>query len=133
MKKSTRSLFTCLCLVVLIASMATMAFAASSSFTSRSVDSNEWTPIVSCTKQTTTSSADLKITALYQADGSTSNYWRIYAKATAIGSKTYVEKGSFYSIAIPDNYRAAGTSVTLFLMGHTPSLDCKASGEWVVY
>ena len=133
MKKSTRSLFTCLCLAVLIASMATMVFAASSSFSSKFVDSNQWTSITNCRKQTTTSTADLKITALYKADGSTSDYWRIYAKASSIGSKTYVEKGTYYPINIPDDYRAAGSYVTLYLMGHSPSLDCRASGEWVVH
>ena len=133
MKKSTRSLFTCLCLVVLIASMATMVFAASSSFNSAFVDSNQWTYVTTCKKETTSSTADLKITALYKADGSTSDYWRIYAKASSSGKKTYVEKGSYYTIDIPDSYQNAGKYVPLYLLGHSPSLDCKASGQWVVH
>ena len=133
MKKSIRLVFTCLCLVVLIASMATMVFATEVTFSSKLVDSNDWTYITSGKKETKTSTADLKITALYKDDGSASNYWRIYAKATSSGTKTYVEKGSYYALAIPSSYQAAGCYVSLYLMGHTPSLDCKASGSWVIH
>lgn len=126
-------MFTCLCLVALIASMATMVFATEAPFSSKRVDSNEWTYVTGGKKETTTSSADLKITALYKADGSASDYWRIYAKATSSGTKTYVEKGSYYTIPIPSSFQAAGSNVSLYLMGHSPSLDCKASGNWVVH
>lgn len=131
MKKCIRTVFTCLCLVALIVSMATVVFATEATFSSKYIDSNEWTYVTSGKKATRTSTADLKITALYEADGSTSDYWRIYAKATSVGTKTYVEKGSYYAISIPSSYQAG--YVSLYLMGPLPSLDCRGRGNWVIH
>lgn len=133
MKKKVRRVLSLAMAAFLIASMAIVILGAEVSFNRKYVDSNTWTYTATDRKETKTDDAELKITQLLKADGSSSDYWRIYAKATSSGAKTYVEKGSYWDIPIPEDYREAGKSVSLYLMGHLPSLDCRASGHWVVH
>lgn len=118
---------------LLIAAMITIVSATEVSFAKRYVDSNEWRYVTTAKKETETTTASILITAIYKADGSPSNYWRLYAKATNGGPSRYIEKNVWYSISIPDTYQKAGKYVSLYLMGHDPSLDCQVSGYWVVH
>lgn len=96
------------------------------------VDSNKWTNICSGKKETKTSTADLKITNIYKADGSNSLYSKVKAAVNGGTSATAV-KGQYVTLKIPSNLQAAGKSVPLIAMGNNPALDCKISGYWVIY
>lgn len=132
MKSNARKFMTALIVLAMILSMATVAFAAEFPFSKEYVDSNQWTYIDSENKDTTSEYASLYISDLLKADGSASGYSKIYAKATYSGTSTIATKGYTVSVAIPSKSQAAGSSVALYLMGHDPSLDCKASGTWDV-
>lgn len=132
MKSNARKFMTALIVLAMILSMATVAFAAEASFSKKAVDSNEWCYITSAKKGTTSDYASLYISNLYKADGSASGYSQVYAKATYNGTSTIATKGYTVQVSIPSGYRAAGNSVSLYLMGHDPSLDCQASGTWNV-
>ncbi len=118
---------------LLIAAMITIVSATEVSFTKRYVDSNEWTFVTTAKKQTTTTTASIYVTAIYKKDGSDSDYWRLYARASSTGSSKLITSGSWCDLTIPTAYRDAGKFVPLELMGHDPSLDCQVSGYWVVH
>lgn len=120
----------------LMVSMSCVCYAAEYNFSGykKSVDSNSWTYIGSATKDSTTTYGELKVTKMYDASGNLSSWYsQVYAKATSNGTSTLVTKGSWYTIPIPSSYQAAGKSVSLYCMGHDPSLDCKISGYWNVH
>lgn len=118
---------------LMIAAMITIISATEVTFTKRYVDSNEWTFVTTAKKETTTTTASIKVTAIYKADGSDSDYWRLYAKASSGGTSTMITSGSWCDVQLPKTYQGAGKFVPLFLMGHDPSKDCQVSGYWVVH
>ena len=101
-------------------------------FKKKVVDSNVWTYVCTGQKDTTTSTADLRVTNIYKADGSKSLYSKVKAKVYQ-GSSVTVSKGVYTSLAIPSSRRAKGKYVPLYAMGNNPKLDCKISGSWVVH
>ena len=101
-------------------------------FQKKFVDSNTWCSICTGTKDTTTSTTDLKINNIYKSDGSSSAYRKVKAKIAG-GSSTTAVKGSYVKVTVPSSKRAKGSVVSLQAMGNNPRLDCKISGYWVIY
>lgn len=101
--------------------------------TMKFVDSNSYTYIGKATKDSNTNYGEVKILNIYKADGSSSGYQQVYARATTIGIVRLVTKGSWYNLTLPSSYRTAGSKVGLYCMGHDPSLDCKITGYWNVH
>lgn len=130
MKKLLKTAATTVAILML---MGTMAMGAQITLSSVFVDSNTYTYVASGTKQTGTGNTLLYITNLYKADGSASPYRRVYAKATSLGTPVSAQLGSWYSLVLPSAYQAAGSKVSLYLMGNDPALDCRASGYWDIY
>lgn len=126
-----------LALVTALISSSTV-FAASSAFNNKKVDSNELTFITSCTKKTEYNEVYVKITQIYKADGSKSDYKKVKAKFTSGGSvcttsSSYTaNKGSECTATLKDAYRKKGKTTTFYSMGNNPSLDCKIDGKLVV-
>lgn len=133
MKIVKRRVFSVLIVIVLILSVTSVVFATEHTFERTHVDSNMWTFITSPSKSTFSTTGDLRITNLYTADGSNSNYRYVYAKATDNGSSVLAQKGYTTEVPIPAGYQSVGSYVRLYLMGHDPRLDCKASGTWSVH
>lgn len=119
--------------VAMFFSMAQLSFAAESEFSKKPVDSNSWSFVLGATKAKKGSTAALKITKIYDADGNNSSYTHVKAKASKDGTSTKVKKGKWVDLTIPSKYRAKGSSVSLYCMGNDPSLDCKISGCWNVH
>lgn len=107
--------------------------AAETQFSAKFVDSNQYTYVCTAQQYSYSDDAALKITQIYKADGSASNYKRVYCKSLLIGSAVLVEKGTWYDIPIPESLKGAGKNNDLYAMGHDPSLDCKISGYWNVH
>ena len=133
MGKFRKSAVSILIVALLLAISTFVASATEVTFSKAYVDSNQYRSVTSAKKETTTTCADVKITDIYKADGSSSNYKKVYAKATYTGESVLVTKGSYYELTIPASYRSAGNTVYLYAMGHNPSLDCKISGYWLVH
>lgn len=117
-----------------VLSMSSICFAAETSFSKKSVDSNTWTFICSAKKDGSTTYGELKLTNIYKADGtSSSTYSTVKAKASEDGTSTKATKGTWTNIPLPAYYQSAGKGVSLYCMGNTPWLDCKISGYWNVH
>ncbi len=97
------------------------------------VDSNVWTYTTTATKQFDSATAQVYVIDLLKADGSSSNYSLIKAKATANRAASIIPKGSYRLIPIPTAYQSSGSHVSLYLMGANPALDCIATGLWDVH
>ena len=69
--------------------------------------------------------------AIYKANGSESNYKKVYVMPSAGGNSLdsrllKVGNTSYYSI--PAAYQGNDVTSQLFAMGHNPSLDCQITG-----
>ena len=103
-------------------------------FTKAFVDSNSYTYITSNTMTMYKEYADVKVTNIYKADGSASDYKYVWVKATPDGDPVKVKLGdSWTQISIPSANRFAGMNVSMHAKGNDPSLDCKITGSWLVY
>ena len=118
------------CLTVVVFSGTGMAREAS--FTKVHVDSNSWVLISSLKKETTTKTADFKLTNIYKADGSASNYVKIEAMVKD-GYAKIAYRGVTNTMQIPSSRQAAGKYAPLMAMGYNPRLDCRISGSWIVH
>ena len=117
---------------IIILYAAPVVRAASIEFYSRFVDSNQWTYICQEVKETTTSSVDVYISALYKADGSSSNYQ--YVKECAcLGTSCTIALGYVETLPLSSVHQSAGSHIQLYLKGNNPALDCKASGTFIVH
>ena len=83
-------------------------------------------------KETKTTTADLKLTNIYTANGGTSNYKKIRAKVKD-GKETVAYKGQYNTIPIPSSRQSKGKYVPLMGKGNNPKFDCRISGSWVVH
>lgn len=100
-------------------------------FTRQYVDSNQWTYVCDSSSTNKSKYLEVKIAAIYKADGSDSNYKKVKmycaAGSLVVGSETIsIGDTKFYDV--PSGYNAAGTINKLFAMGNDPSLDCQISG-----
>ena len=133
MKTKLRTVVLTLCLVVLMASMAVSVLCAGAVFSNRFVYGGSFGYVASGTKELETSTAAVYISQIYKADGSSSDYWRLYAKATSGGTSTKITKGKSCDIEIPGMYQKAGSYVALYLKGHDSNLNCIVDGSWTVH
>lgn len=99
------------------------------------VDSNTYTTIASPTKYSNTTECDLKLSTLYKADGSSSNYKVIKAKfysgsiiCTGKSEYTSATLGTHLYPVLKKEYQAKGTKISFKAMGNNPALDCQVSG-----
>ena len=106
---------------------------AETQFSAKYVDSNEFTYVCRAQQYSYSDYAALKITQIYKADGSTSNYKRVHCKSMLVDEVVLVEKGTWMDIPIHSSVKGAGKNNDLYAMGHDPSLDCKISGYWNVH
>lgn len=127
MKKQSKVLSAVLT-VALAISMTSVCFAEGKTFEKRSVDSNTFVSVTGYTKTQTSGTADVKITEIYKADGSASNYKKVYAKVNRDGAEKSIEKGTEDILDIPANAQGKGTVIFLYCKGNNPSLDCQVSG-----
>lgn len=112
-------------------------------FEKEEVDSNQWVPVTSVVKKTEGSVAEIMITDMYKMDVGTDGeetdmeqaalYRQVYVKAGENGSPKLVEKGKWYTLVIPSEYRNAGDRVPLYAMGNSTWIDCCISGYWDVH
>lgn len=133
MKKLRKSALSIAITVLLLVSCTFVASATEAIFTKRSVDSNSYSYITTAKKETTSTTASVQVTNIYKADGSSSWYTTVYAKATSTGTPLSVVKGKYYDLTIPSSNRSAGSWVPLYSMGNVPWLDCQISGYWIVH
>ena len=133
MKKQIEKIITgaITCLIMVGTTVGTNA--AETQFWKKFVDSNEYTYVCTAQQYTYSDKAAVKITEIYKADGSSSNYKQVYCKSMLIGEYKLVDKGSWEDLKIPDSVKGAGKNNDLYVMGHDPSLDCKISGYWNVH
>lgn len=105
-------------------------------FTRQYVDSNQWTYVCDSSSTDKSKYLQVKIAAIYKADGSDSNYKKVKIYCAAgnyvVGSETIgINDSKFYDV--PSDYNAAGTINKLFAMGNDPSLDCQISGFFTTH
>ena len=130
--KKTVKIFTLLTLVFTMLT-ATVCSAKEAVISKAYVDSNTYSNIANAVKDTTTNNAVFNLTAIYKADGTASNYRKVYARANSNGIEYSVSVGDYCSMTIPAGSRSAGRRVYLYCKGNDPSLDCKVSGYWNVH
>ena len=128
-----KKIFSTILFIVFVLSMSTVCFAAETSFTKKDVDSNSFTFICRATKESTSSTASVKITDIYTASGGASTYVQVIARACSDGSVRLVTRGIWADLPIPSAYQGKGSSVPLYCTGRTPFLDCQVSGYWNVH
>ncbi len=133
MKKSIKSVTSITLCIATILCVTSLASAAESSFTKSSVDSNSYSFVTTEKKDTTSTTAAVKIENIYKADGSASNYSTVDVKATSSGTGVSVNKGSTVDISIPSGSQSSGSYVAMYSKGNIPWLDCKISGYWNVH
>jgi len=98
------------------------------------VDSNTYSYITSNTMTQSKTYAEVKITTILDANGSSSDYKYVWVKATSNGVAKKVEVGDHWTqISIPSANQFAGMNLAMYAMGNNPKLDCKISGIWLVY
>ena len=97
------------------------------------VDSNSYTIITSAIKEDVSSTPEVKITAIYNANKEDCDYKKIYVKASSVGTEVLVTKGSWIEVPVPDSLNKAGNGIVLYGKGHDPKLDCYVSGYWNVH
>lgn len=121
--------------VILAMAIGITCFAAESNFSDEKkfVDSNDYTYITSAVKDDVSSTPEVKITAIYDANKNDSNYKQIYVKGTSLGTGVLVTKGSWVEVPIPSGSSIKGNNILLYGKGHNPSLDCYVSGYWNVH
>lgn len=103
-------------------------------FTKAYVDSNTYSYITSNTMTQSKSYAEVKISAIYDASGSSSDYQYVWVKATSNGEAKKVKVGDNWTkISIPSANQFAGMNIAMYAMGNNPKLDCMISGAWLVY
>ena len=132
MKNSSKVVVSFLLVAMLLMTMVTSAYAGTSSFLKKYVDSNTWSYITATANSSGSSTGTILISNLYKADGSNSNYTTVFAKPTSEGTSIGASKGRDCNLDIPAAYRAKNTSVALYAMGNWPWLDCQMSGHWTV-
>lgn len=111
--------------------------AASVPFSSKKVDSNEWTYVVSITRDTTKNSVGVNLSSILKADGSSSNYKNVRAKYK-VGSNNALDNlsesklvlGQTVSVKLKPAYQKEGVKVEFYAMGNDPKLDCKITGRF---
>lgn len=133
MKLFSKSAISIVLTLVLLISCTLVASATESVFTKRPVDSNSYSYITSAKKETTTTTATVRITNIYKADGSSSWYSTVWVKPTSTGTGVSVTKGAYCDVTIPSQFRTAGSWVNLYAQGNIPWLDCQISGYWIVH
>ena len=117
---------------LMIMSMFSVSYAASGDFSKKLVDSNSWTAIIKVTKSTARTRATVAINYIYKADGSTSNYSGVYAKASKSGTSKKASVGESCKLVIPSEYCKKDQTIQLWCKGLNPALDCKISGSFNV-
>lgn len=125
-----------LCAILMIISSCKVCLAGEYDFSNirKHVDSNSFSYIGVATKDSTSSTAALKVTRMYNPGGGENySFKKLYARATDTGNSTYVTKGKWVDITIPSSYRKVGSRVRLYCKGNNPSLDCDISGYWNVH
>lgn len=99
------------------------------------VDSNQWTFIASTYSSDKEDEAYIRITDIYKADGSDSNYKKIkYGvcyKSDMFSSGT-IKKGTKYYFDIPSDCIGRGRKYVFLGMGNNPSKDCLITGFYRV-
>ena len=108
--------------------MSSISFAKEVSFTKKFVDSNSYTFITSAVKDTYSETADIKISNIYKADGSSSNYNIVWIKVSGVDEGVPITKGYWYTMDLPPLYKDAGDSIILYAKGNNARLDCMISG-----
>lgn len=98
-----------------------------SNFGKAYVDSNTYSYVTSATASSYATTAKVIVTNIFKADGSNSNYKQVYCKVSS-GIPILVSIGSYYNLAVPSSNRGVGKSISLYAMGHDPSLDCRITG-----
>jgi hypothetical protein len=128
MKKKLIILITITALFVSVFSIS--AYASELQISKKYVDSNSYTFVGNAARSSATYNyATVKITALYNADGTSSNYQRLRVRIGGGGESGWVlVKGTSYDLNMPTTYRPTGTIVPYFCKGNDPALDCQASG-----
>lgn len=123
---------------MLLFASAINVFAASNTFSSVKVDSNEWSYVSNAVKETTYGEIETRITAIYKANGDASNYKQIKGRFTSGGNCCTTSNS--YSVKLKENlfcdlkdsYKKVGKAITFWGMGRDASLDCKVSGKFIV-
>ena len=129
-----KRIFATVLTIALMFSLSGVCFAAESVFSKVPIDSNEYELVTTAKKDTTGSNAEIKITAFYKADGSSSwTYTKAWVKATSSGEGRIGILNVWVPVPIPSAYRSAGKYVDLYAHGFNPSLDCCISGYWNVH
>lgn len=98
-----------------------------SNFAKAYVDSNTYSYVTSATASSYSTTARVMVTNIFKADGSNSNYKQVYCKVNS-GIPVLVTIGSYYKLGVPSSNRGAGKAISLYAMGHDPSLDCRVTG-----
>lgn len=95
------------------------------------IDSNTWTSITTANKSSYGNLVEVKITAMFKADGTASNYSRLNVRLGSTGQqspKQVVYKGYWHSFSLGSNYVYTGTAINFYGMGYDPALDCRITG-----
>lgn len=103
-------------------------------FAKEYVDSNEWTYICYSIRSSKATDLEVKITNIYKADGSDSNYKKVKVYCSGGGydfSTKTAPLNITVSYDVPVNYGASGTTYKLYAMGNDPSLDCQITGSFM--
>jgi hypothetical protein len=125
--KITKSLLLGIAMVLLSTAV---AFAATTGFSKKYVDSNTYGDIVSGKKDKAGSVATAYISKIYKADGKDSSYSCVKVKVkNGSGEYTSYKKTSCDMALYPD-YQVKGKSLTLRAKGNNPFLDCMISGDF---
>ncbi|MBP5623577.1 MAG: hypothetical protein J6X36_01755 [Lachnospiraceae bacterium] len=100
-------------------------------FFNQYVDSNQYTYVCSSYGSGWVDHLQVYVGAIYKANGSESNYKKVYVMPSAGGNSLdsrllKVGNTSYYSI--PAAYQGNDVTSQLFAMGHNPSLDCQITG-----
>ena len=133
MKRKLENIFAGVITGLVIIGTTVATNAAETQFTAKYVESDKYTYVCTAQQYSYSDYAAVKITQIYKADGSKSNYQQVYCKSMLIGEYKLVDKGCWEDLRIPDSVKGAGKSNDLYAMGHNPSLDCKISGYWNVH
>ena len=107
---------------------------ANNSFTKAFVDSNSYTKIISGQMYTSDEKATVTLSAIYKADGSASDYHRVWCKATMDGEPVVVwANNKYYDLKIPAQYCFGGSEISLYAEGYDSSRDCRISGDYIFH
>ncbi|MCI8409603.1 MAG: hypothetical protein HFJ09_10105 [Lachnospiraceae bacterium] len=138
-KKCLASIKKAIVIVAAIASVLSVGrevLAASKTFSKKFVDSNQWTTVVSATKDSTSGFCSVTINDIYDANGKACNYKKVkaacyYSKNVAVNNSSYtVTKGKMCIMGYKGGFSVIGRTMTLKAMGNNPSLDCRISGAF---